>query len=49
MALGCIDPIYIHVLVIPKFGGTVDLVKVAVHWAAMTTPSSQYNTIMIFW
>ena len=34
-----------HVL-IPKFGGsTIDLEKVAVHWAAMTTPSIQYNTI----
>ena len=25
---------------------TIDLEKVAVHWAAMTTPSIQYNIIM---
>ena len=24
---------------------TIDLEKVAVHWAIMTTPSIQYNTI----
>ena len=28
----------------PKFGGSViDLEKVPVHWAAMITPSIQYN------
>jgi hypothetical protein len=35
---------HIYVLVIPKFeGSTIDLEKVAVHWAAMTTPSIQYD------
>jgi hypothetical protein len=37
---------HIHVLVgYLNSGSTIDLKKIAVHWAAMTTPPIQYNTM----